>query len=91
MKNKQIICEENFFHDLFMDYYPSLLSFACYYVEEEVVAEDLVQDVFVKDVGATGEMEGRGKFFGLCLSDGAFSVFQLFTWGEVEGRDDAFV
>ena len=44
-----------------------------------------------KDVGATGEMEGRGKFFGLCLSDGAFSVFQLFTWGEVEGRDDAFV
>ena len=37
------------------------------------------------------EMEGRGKFFGLCLPDGAFSVFQLFTWGEVEGRDDAFV
>lgn len=54
------------------------------------MAEDLVQDVFVK-CGTTGEMEGRGKFFGLCLSDGAFSVFQLFTWGEVEGRDDAFV
>ena len=48
MKNKQVIREEDFFHDLFMDYYPSLLSFACYYVEEEVVAEDLVQDVFVK-------------------------------------------
>ena len=57
MKSKQIICEENFFHDLFMDYYPSLLSFACYYVEEEVVAEDLVQDVFVK----MWEQRGRWK------------------------------
>lgn len=48
MKSKQVVCEEDFFHDLFMDYYPSLLSFARYYVEDEVIAEDLVQDVFVK-------------------------------------------
>lgn len=48
MEGKQIVREEDFFHDLFMDYYPSLLSFARYYVEDEVIAEDLVQDVFVK-------------------------------------------
>ncbi|WP_455511255.1 RNA polymerase sigma factor [Butyricimonas paravirosa] len=48
MKSKQIIHEEDFFHDLFMDYYPSLLSFARYYVPNEAVVEDLVQDVFVK-------------------------------------------
>ena len=48
MKSKQIIREEDFFHDMFMDYYPSLLSFARYYVDDEMIAEDLVQDVFVK-------------------------------------------
>ena len=48
MKSKQKIREEDLFHDLFMDYYPSLLSFARYYVENEAIAEDLVQDVFVK-------------------------------------------
>lgn len=48
MNSKQIVCNEDFFHDLFVDYYPSLLSFACYYVEDESIAEDLVQDVFVK-------------------------------------------
>lgn len=37
-----------FFHELFMEYYPALLSFARYYVEGKEVAEDLVQDVFVK-------------------------------------------
>ena len=36
------------FRQLFMDYYPSLLSYALKYVEEGTAAEDLVQDVFVK-------------------------------------------
>lgn len=36
------------FRRLFTNYYPSLLSFALRYVEKEAVAEDLVQDVFVK-------------------------------------------
>ena len=48
MKSKKKIREDDLFHDLFMDYYPSLLSFARYYVENEAIAEDLVQDVFVK-------------------------------------------
>lgn len=40
--------EEITFRDLFMDYYPSLFSFARHYVVESSIAEDLVQDVFVK-------------------------------------------
>lgn len=40
--------QEQAFRRLFMDYYPSLLAFALHYVSEEAVAEDLVQDVFVK-------------------------------------------
>lgn len=40
--------EEEFFHKLFMDYYPSLHSFALHYVGDEGMAEDVVQDVFVK-------------------------------------------
>ena len=40
--------DELAFRQLFIDYYPSLLSFAIRYVEEAAVAEDLVQDVFVK-------------------------------------------
>ena len=40
--------EEIAFRDLFMEYYPSLFSFARHYVEESSVAEDLVQDIFVK-------------------------------------------
>ena len=48
MKSKQITHEEELFHNLFMEYYPSLLSFARYYVKDETIAEDLVQDVFVK-------------------------------------------
>lgn len=43
-----IAAEEIAFRDLFMDYYPSLFSFARRYVAESSVAEDLVQDVFVK-------------------------------------------
>ena len=49
MKSKQITHEEELFHNLFMEYYPSLLSFARYYVKDETIAEDLVQDVFVKN------------------------------------------
>ena len=48
MKSKQITHEEELFHNLFMEYYPSLLSFARYYVKDETIAEDLVQDVFLK-------------------------------------------
>lgn len=40
--------DEVVFRHLFIDYYPSLLSFAKKYVEDEIAAEDLVQDVFVK-------------------------------------------
>ncbi len=36
------------FRQLFTEYYPSLVSFAMHYVEKSAVAEDLVQDVFVK-------------------------------------------
>ena len=40
--------EEQFFHNLFVEYYPSLCSFALRYVGDGEVVEDLVQDVFVK-------------------------------------------
>ena len=40
--------DENVFQALFVDYYPSLISFAIKYVEREEAAQDIVQDVFVK-------------------------------------------
>lgn len=40
--------DELAFREFFMEYYPSLRSFALRYVEQDMVAEDLVQDVFVK-------------------------------------------
>lgn len=48
LHKKVRMAEDEFFRNLFMDYYSSLLSFAIYYVENETVAEDLVQDIFVK-------------------------------------------
>lgn len=48
--NKEFLEEskEVAFRRLFVEYYPSLLNFARRYVEGMSVAEDLVQDVFVK-------------------------------------------
>lgn len=43
-----LLNEERAFQTLFVDYYPSLLSFARRFVEDKDVSEDLVQDVFVK-------------------------------------------
>lgn len=40
--------DEKEFQTLFIDYYPVLISFAEKYVESQSVAEDIVQDVFVK-------------------------------------------
>lgn len=40
--------DEEQFRRLFTDYYPSLLSFSVKYVENRDVAEDIVQDVFVR-------------------------------------------
>lgn len=40
--------DETVFQALFVDYYPVLVSFALKYVERDGVAEDIVQDVFVK-------------------------------------------
>lgn len=40
--------DEVVFQALFIDYYPVLVSFAMKYVERDRVAEDIVQDVFVK-------------------------------------------
>lgn len=40
--------DEKEFQILFIDYYPLLISFAKRYVEVQSVAEDIVQDVFVK-------------------------------------------
>ena len=40
--------EDEIFRNLFIDYYPSLISFALYYVGDKTIAEDLVQEVFVK-------------------------------------------
>lgn len=54
--------EERFFHELFMEYYPALLSFARHYVEEGATAEDLVQDVFVKVWETRGRWEGVEDF-----------------------------
>ena len=39
--------EDEIFRNLFIDYYPSLISFALYYVGDKTIAEDLVQEVFV--------------------------------------------
>ena len=49
--------EERFFHELFMEYYPALLSFARHYVEEGATAEDLVQEFFIK-LWEKGMLEG---------------------------------
>ena len=46
--NMPIDDEERFFHQLFVDYYPSLCTFACGYLGNEDAAQDVVQDVFVK-------------------------------------------
>lgn len=62
MTNEPVIQEEDFFHDMFMDYYPSLLSFALYYVGDEMVAEDLVQDVFVKIWESRGQWRKVNNF-----------------------------
>jgi len=40
--------DEKTFQSLFIDYYPVLVSFAMKFVEEQEVAEDIVQDVFVR-------------------------------------------
>ena len=44
--NMPIDDEERFFHQLFVDYYPSLCTFACGYLGNEDAAQDVVQDVF---------------------------------------------
>lgn len=36
------------FQDFFIDYYPALMSFAVRYVSSETVAEDIIQDVFLR-------------------------------------------
>ena len=36
--------EDEIFRNLFIDYYPSLISFALYYVGDKTIAEDLVQE-----------------------------------------------
>ena len=40
--------EELNFQEFFLDYYPALKSFAVRYVSKETVAEDIVQDVFLR-------------------------------------------
>lgn len=40
--------DEERFKELFIEYYPSLYAFALHYVEDKVVVEDLVQEVFIK-------------------------------------------
>ena len=55
--------EDEIFRNLFIDYYPSLISFALYYVGDKTIAEDLVQEVFVK-LWETRERSCRG--FPIC-------------------------
>lgn len=55
LNKKESQQEEIVFHRFFLEYYPSLLSFARHYVREWEVAEDIVQDIFVR------LWEGRGK------------------------------
>ena len=52
MVDKDLICElisgsENAFRITFDNFYPGLLRFACSYVEDYFIAENLVQDAFV--------------------------------------------
>lgn len=45
--NRNFVHEKDF-QELFISYYSALSSFACRYIDSNVVAEDIVQDVFVK-------------------------------------------
>ncbi len=45
--NRSFVNEKDF-QELFISYYSALSSFACRYVDSKEVAEDIVQDIFVK-------------------------------------------
>ena len=70
--------EDEIFRNLFIDYYPSLISFALYYVGDKTIAEDLVQEVFVGSFGKPGNVGVLSMIFCLCLSDGPFSVLIIY-------------
>ena len=48
--------DKNSFEKLFRDFYPSLCSFACKYLEDPAQAEDFAQDVFITLWDKRGEM-----------------------------------
>jgi len=46
--NNQFKLEEIFFKSIYLDFYPGLIVFANGYVKQIVIAEDIVEDVFIK-------------------------------------------
>lgn len=65
MKNSEL-------QDLFVEYYPALKSFAVRYVGAAEVAEDLVQDVFLRLWEKTNPAAGGPGCVGLFIPNGAF-------------------
>lgn len=49
--------EDEIFRNLFIDYYPSLISFALYYVGDKTIAEDLVSGSICEALGNPGTLE----------------------------------
>ena len=67
--------EDEIFRNLFIDYYPSLISFALYYVGDKTIAEDLVQEVFVKLWETRERWSVVGDFSAYVYQMGRFKCF----------------
>lgn len=70
--------EDEIFRNLFIDYYPSLISFALYYVGDKTIAEDLVQEVFVKLWETRERWSAVGDFSAYVYQMVRFSVLIIY-------------
>lgn len=100
--NRSFVHEKDF-QELFVSYYSALSSFACRYIDSKVVAEDLVQDVFVKlwekreelskveNISAYLYQMVRFRCFNylkeIKIQDGVFSVLQKEVKVEVDDME----
>ena len=73
MKNSEL-------QDLFVEYYPALKSFAVRYVGAAEVAEDLVQDVFLRLWEKTNPLQG--------VRDVSAYLYQMVRFRAIAQRED---
>lgn len=85
-KNDKVDHGEVSFRQLFMDYYPSLFSYAMRYVEQGTIAEDLVQDVFVKVWENWDRISGMEDFSAYIYQMVRFKCFNYLRDEKVRGN-----